>query len=115
MTRWEELGKTAEEYVCSYWESARICHGLIDQDEYGWWVTINGVDVSTGGFKLRDDALLVAAEYTAEHEEAIRLKREEITYLYFRVLRPDLPIIERILAVLEAQLAEKLIGMKEQE
>jgi len=114
MKRWEELGKTPEEYVRSSWLDANLHRGLIDQDEYGWWVTINGVDVSKRGFKLRDDALLVAAEYTAEHEEAIRLKREEITYLYFRVLRPDLPIIERILAVLEAQLAELLVGWKEQ-
>lgn len=121
MTRWEELGMTAEEYVRSRWDKAYKYISLIGK----WFVRFGPQALETWEF---------AATYTAEHEEAIRQKREEIACVYMEAQhfsdnakthyyagRPYETAISvkwearwaRILAVLEGQLAEMLKGWKE--
>lgn len=106
MTRWEELGMTAEDYLQSRWVS-------VDVDPlYG--VTIKGCCVFAGAIVSKHlSDTLAAATYTAEHEEAIRQKREEIGWLKeMRVHPSDIDKPQRILAVLEGQLEGMLKGWK---
>ena len=120
MTRWEELGMTAEEYVRSRWDKAYKYISLIGK----WFVRFGPQALETWEF---------AATYTAEHEEAIRQKREEIATMS-EYAEASLSMAEsgiengdsfiagvgakglytecRILAVLEGQLEGMLKGWK---
>ena len=103
MTLWEDLGMTAEEYVRSRW---------VNVDAPGWGIWF-GPEL-----KYVRETYDAAADFTAAREEQVRLKREEIK-LQKIVLELDwvclewLADAERILAMLEAQLAELLNGWKE--
>ena len=115
MTRWEELGLMAEEYVRSRWDFPIIvCDGSYRDFARGT-VLINWANHRFYDFPGFD----AAATFTAEREEAIRQKREEIG-----VVKAAQTVAEvegcsveritwaRILAVLEGQLAEMLKGWK---
>lgn len=68
----------AERLVRETWSEVSIRHGLIDQDEYGYWGEISGVLC----FKCRDTGEAVAqemAEFTRERLEEIRQVEREIT------------------------------------
>lgn len=131
MTRWEELGMTAEEYVRSHWDVVEIHHGLVDQDTYGYWVTVRGRFKSVSE-ESKEPAYTLAAGFTAAHENTIRWKREEVNlvrkFIQFREgehlayagsqafqaeMTADAEVFRRILAVLESQLAALLNGWKE--
>ncbi len=120
MTRWEELGMTAEEFVRSRWDKAYKYMSLSGK----WFVQFGPHALETWEF---------AATCTADHEEAIRQKREEIATMS-EYAEASLSMAEsgiengdsfiagvgakglytecRILAVLEGQLAEMLKGWK---
>ncbi len=119
MTRWEELGMTAEEYLHSRWTDVEILHGLISQDEYGFWVTIRG-RFRAGPYDSAERGCVLAAEFTVQHEEAIPLKRKEIAWCSKFLGEPycdceKCNIVRRVLVTLESQLADLLKGWKEQE
>ena len=104
MTRWEELGMTAEEYVRSRWED-----GVIESDPER-----NGVCLWITECGMWFDGPKEAATYTADHEEAIRQKREEIEFMVDGSYPAEAgKVRKRILSVLEGQLAEMLKGWRE--
>lgn len=92
--------KEAEEYVRGRWEYVSI----EKRGETVLWVP-------KGTLVVRQDNWLAAAEFTKQREEEIRRKREEIEWM--SVNGGISPPALRILAILEAQLAALLAGMKE--
>ena len=120
MTRWEELGISAEEFVRSRW---------IPNE----WGSIQFPRHKTMyGTKTPPEMWERAATYTAEREEAIAMKRFDIAHVKkfcdavgrychehpytdqtLNVEIPNLQSWKRILAVLEGQLAEMLKRWKE--
>lgn len=128
MTRWEELGMTAEEYVRKSWPEMSTYHR--DLDSYGTdqfriylrqssckWPDDEGylkMFQEDDNKKGRQVAWLAAATYTADHEEAIRQKREEIEFMVDGSYPAEAgKVRKRILAVLEGQLEGMLKGWKE--
>lgn len=105
MTRWEELGMMAEEYVRSRWE-------LVTPDDYreGAIYLEDAEQVKTI-WKASNEA---AAAFTADHEEQIKLKSEEIEWLQRKMKRshPYDEAPKRILAVLNSQLVDLMKGWK---
>ncbi len=112
MTRWEELGMTAEEYVRSRWDYFDI---LTSHRGVNWRIVM--LPAQSFEEEGRAIAISAAATFTAEHEEAIRQKREEIGVIRDYVEDQSGTwlgsVFERILAVLEGQLEGMLKGWRE--
>ena len=114
MTRWEELGMTAEEYVRSRWD-------FVSPDASSW-VSIGPRTFDERVFLIIFKDIDAAAIFTAEREEQIRLKREEIALMREMISQwdhliqfgyiGDTAVPRRIFAILESQLADLLKGWK---
>lgn len=121
MTQTQIDAKQAEEYVRARWEHVWVSDFYAHQNYavQSWSVQLpSGRWTSRVGSTETDSAMWLAAyTFTLEREEAIRLKREEIDIVSEFCQHGDecgnCHIARRILAVLEAQLAELLRGMKE--
>ena len=110
--------KEAEELVRARWKSVQRTMG-----PNPWALRISCARYFDG---TQDECWLAAAEFTMQREEEIRQKREEIIKVQRQVddhhffcqrnlygAERDGAIWERILAVLQSQLAALLAGMKE--
>ncbi len=146
MTRWKELGMTAEEYVRSRWKTPVMLRDSTTEDKGFGLLLLRDSTTEDKGFGLllgsrgiwpcTEDwsvVWLAAATFIAEHEEAIRQKREEIATMS-EYAEASLSMAEsgiengdsfiagvgakglyaecRILAVLEGQLEGMLKGWK---
>ena len=69
-----------EQLLQNTWHRIEVNHGLIDQDEYGWWVLIVGGG-RTRPADTRDRAVAIAAEYTREALERVRNIEDAITLI----------------------------------
>ena len=119
--------KEAEEYVRSCWPERRL---HIYFPSGGFPLLYDFPEIYSGKVddfpQNIDDIWLAAAEFTRQREKEIQQKREEIIKVQRQVddhhffcqrnlygAERDGAIWERILAVLEAQLAALLVGWKE--
>ena len=96
---------TSEQYVKNKWISVHVNHGLVDQDEYGYWCNI----IPNRWFNTDVEAWDAAKEYTNKLLTEIYELRKD---MYMVKKRLDDSTRDRLLAFLNNQLAAISQGMK---
>lgn len=104
--------QTPEEYVRSVWlDSKYLIH--LAEDEYG--LILSMYDFLGIWYEDRDKAIQAAFEFTQDWVEEVRKLKEEVKLLEeITEEAENAPIFIRILHHLEAILAEKTRGMREE-
>ena len=101
-----------ERFVREHWEDVTVEWGRIEGKLYGM-ATSQSRPIYLHGYKTEAEIWAAARRFTEERLEQIRQVEEEIQYLNFRVMAPELDILERILAREQAALDSLRRGMKQ--